>query len=61
MGCLKNVVSHHFHTLSNQVVSLRFVPLFIVRPSRIAEPETKMLGEENNFIKKEEFDQERDI
>ena len=60
MGCLKNVVSHHFPHLFDKVVSLRFVPLFIVRPSRIAESETKMLGEENNFIKKEEFDQERE-
>ena len=47
------------YTLQFEGVSIRCVPLFIIRSTWIVESETKMLGEENNFIKKE-IDQERE-
>ena len=45
------------HSVQFEGVSLRCVPLLIIRSTWIADSETKMLGEENNFIKKEELGQ----
>ena len=47
-------------TSFHQVVTLRCDPSNKIESHRSDESETKMLGEENNFIKKEELDQERE-
>ena len=47
-------------TSFHQVATLRCDPSNIIESHRSDESKTKMLGEENNFIKKEELDQERE-